>query len=274
MKKILTIIVCYLLIYYFSEAQISIYPPASFISNDTRSTELTISNTSNEIREIEMEASFGYIGYDSSGNRKDIYSDTTDRIKFSLAPYIKIFPPKLIIPPKESQIVRIFLRNVPNFEDGTYYTRFSAISNPITKQIDTINNDRVTASISLKTKMVSSIFYQTGNLLTNIDFDFAKLTLDSIYINLFFNVEVSGNSPFWGKMKYKIYDDKGKELLESEEFISFYVQSRKRISIDRNLLPKGKYKIEMVYSTDRSDIPEERRIPFKEKKQEFNFIID
>jgi hypothetical protein len=256
------------------EAQISIYPPSLFIDNRTRSAELTIKNTSIEMREIVMESIFGYIGYDSLGNRIDIYGDTINLIKYSLSKYLKIFPPKLIVPPNELQTVRVFLLNLPDLPDGTYFTRFSAISNPIAKQIDTTNQGKLQATVSLRTKMISAIFYQKGNLKTNINFSMDELKIDSIYINLFFNVEVSGNSPFWGKMKYKIYDDKGKELLESEEFISFYVQSRKRISIDRNLLPKGKYKIEMVYSTDRIDIPEERRIPFKEKKQEFDFIID
>ncbi|MCX7735538.1 MAG: hypothetical protein N2319_02390 [Candidatus Kapabacteria bacterium] len=255
-------------------AQISIYPPSLFIDNRTRSGELTIKNTSNELREIAMEAIFGYIGYDSLGNRMDIYNDTTNLINYSLARFLKIFPPKLIVPPNELQTVRVFLLNLPDLPDGTYITRFSAISNPLSKQIDTTNQGQVSASISLRTKMISAIFYQKGNLTTDISFELEKIISDSNNYSLLFNVSKFGNSPFWGKLKYQIFDEKGKEVVGADELISYYIQSKKRITIDRNLIKSGRYKIELFYSTDRSDIPEERRIPFKDKKQEIYFNID
>ncbi len=255
-------------------SQISIHPPQLFIDPATRSGEIRITNTSNAIREIVMDSKFGYVGYDSLGNRQDVYNDSILLTKYSLSKYLKIFPPKLIIPPNESQIVRVFLRNLPTLEDGTYYTRFSALSNPLAEQIDSFANGKIRGAVIIKTSMISAIFYQKGILKTDLNFTFDKIYTDSLYTNLLFNTQVNGNSPFWGKLHYILTSDKEGKIAEADEPLSFYIPSKKKISFYKTSLTPGKYKIEFEYNTNREDVPEDNIIPFKTKNQEFEFIIN
>jgi len=235
---------------------------------------MMITNTSEDIREISVSLKFGYLTYDSLGNPVTKYDDTNAEINYSLLPYLKVFPSKLIIPPKEKQTIRFMVTNASGLEDKTYWTRIIVTSAPIAKQIDTNTvPGKVAAQIIIKTEMIGLIAFIKGKTTSQIDIGFLSSDVDTSNVNLLLRHEKNGNSPFWGTLKLEVLDLKDESIIKKEEPIAIYFACNKKYTINKAKLTTGKYKAKVEINNIREEVPEDLRMAFKPIEKTFEFTV-
>jgi hypothetical protein len=254
-------------------SQLSLYPTSVFINPDTRSGSMVITNVSNEEREIDIYFKFGYLKYDSLGSGKVVYDDTVAEKQFSLIPYVKVYPSRLVIPAGEQQTVRFIVSNTNVLLDGVYWSRLFVKSSPIVAQIDTIRVGQVSAGIRLETEMVGLIAFQKGTIQASIDISLIKVESDSVNVSLLWQINKSGNSPFWGSMKYQLFDNSDEFILDGTDLMAFYQNCVFKTYLPSKDLKKGTYKLVMDISNQRDDIPEDRWVDFKKITKEFEIDL-
>ncbi len=256
-------------------AQISVNPLLLYIDPNSRNATLDVINVTNEAREFIIELKFGYYDYNSEGFAYLNYNDSIFEKEYSLIPYLRMFPKKLIVPPNETQTVRFMVRNLPEEGNKTYWTRFIAYSEPIAPQVDTIVKDyepgKIKPKIVFKTQMNGQIVFNKGNVSTTVDIKFLNWEEDSNSLYLWFDMEKSGVSPCIGYSELKIFDEKDRILNEQSNKFSLYKNAKVKFTIMKNTLKRGKLKGEIIISSERPGIEKELQIPMIPRKLTFYF---
>lgn len=274
MKKAITI---FLLIAVFDAySQISVNPLLLYIDPNARNATMDVINVTNEPREFIIELKFAYYDYNSEGIAFLNYNDSTFEQEYSLIPYLKMFPKKLIIPPNQTQTVRFMVRNLPEDANKTYWTRFIAYSEPLTPQIDTSTKEaepgKIRPKIVFKTQMNGQIVFNKGNVSTNVDIKFERTEEDSNNLYLWFDMEKSGVSPCIGYSDLKIYDSNDRILNEQSNKFSLYKNSKVKFGVMKDTLKRGKLRGELTITSERPGIDKEIQIPMLPSKLTFYFV--
>ncbi len=273
MKKIFLIIIS-ILVLQTAFSQVVIHPTALFIDPKTKTGTLEVFNTSEEMNEYDVIFKFGYFTYDSLGNGYTRFDDNTAEQKYSLLPYIKAYPSKMMIPPKSSQVVRIVVRNVPN-ENQFYWTRIIVGANPIIPQIDTVSKDMVTAQIVLRSEIIGLVAYMNGQNESKLDMELDKVFRDTNGVNLMIRHKRGGNAPFWGMANMKILSEDGKTVLEQDLGLAIYFDCVQKVSLPADKLQPGKYKLHLFVTGERDEVPEEfNSKSFKPFSKTFDFTLN
>lgn len=256
-------------------SQIGIMPPAVFINPQSRSGSMTLTNSSSEPREVEISFRFGYPSSDSLGNTVMIYNDEETEAKYSLIPYLKVFPRKMIIEAKREQTVRFLTMMPPDLEDGTYWSRVSVLSKPIDSQIDTnTSENEIRAGFKVNTELVNVVIFQKGKQTTGIDINNLQTESNDSLVVISFNLKRTGNAPFWGNVDFQLKNPDNKVIHKEKNPIALYFNGMKRYSFRRDEFQSGKHTIEIRMDNDRDDIPEERKIKFDANQIKKEFYIN
>lgn len=274
MKRLLLSIVLFLLAFDLSYGQIAVSPLVLFVDNISRSGDMTIFNQGTEPKEISIKLNYGYIDYDSTGKSFLNMEDTVSSKDNSIAPYITVYPKKLVIQPGSSQTVKLMVKNTNALADGTYWTRIITESKDVKKQIDSTNiGDKVSVGLSIKFNMVSAFIFQKGKLNTKINLESFSARTDSSKVNLLLGFSREGNSPFFGTSKITILDNSGDEVKTIEETFAGYFKGFKAFPVDKKELKPGNYKAEVILTNDQPDVPDEKKVPFNKLKKTFDFTV-
>ena len=253
-------------------SQVSVYPNLVFIDPISRSGYIRVVNASNDPMEIEIYPSFSYQNHDSAF----VIRTTTDSLmeaRHSLLKYLKIFPKRLIVQPKKDQMVRFLVMHPPDILDGTYTSKITFVSQPITKQIDTNDKKNIGMGLILKTAIISMVIYQKGKLTTSVDLKELTPSTDSLNLKLTIGMEKDGNSPYWGRAKISVFDTKGVVVDTLNEPFGVYCNSYKSFAFKKKNFKPGQYTAEVTVNTVRSDIPEEKRIKVSPLTKRFEFTL-
>ena len=255
-------------------AQVGIMPPVIYIDSQSRSGEYEIFNSGNEAREIELAFKFGFSDTDSLGNVFINYNDKKAE-NHSLLPFIKAFPKKFVLAGNGQQTVRFLLIMPNDTPDGTYWTRIVTKSSPLKKQVDTndIPKGEVKAGFVFVTEFINMIIFQKGRVLTNLAVDNTRIKVDSGKVNILMDMTQEGNSPSWAAVNIQVKDEAGNKVDIIDDNIAVYFTSVKKFSFDKKKFKPGKYVAEIVISSDRKDIPEEKRTRFKKLEKQLTFEL-
>jgi hypothetical protein len=276
MKNVLFLVIFSII--FFSESlfcQVGIYPQAIFLDIKNRSGSMSINNSTNTPKEVSIDIKFGYPTYDTLGISKMIYGDTIPEAKYSIFPYVKVFPKKLILKANEEQTVRFILGNISNLEDGTYFGRIFVTSKEPDKEIDsTINKDSISTKFEIVYTLISAIFLQKGQKNCNIKINNAKIYSDSANTLIAFDFKRSGNSPFLGTTHIIVLDEVGNEIQTLKESTPVYFDMIKPFKFDKNKFKPGKYEVKINMSNEHKDIPKDFKIPFESLKASFIVYLE
>lgn len=197
--------------------------------------DLTIANTSNDTTVYAITLS-NYRMTDIGGMK---VAEKTDTL-FNADKYLKFFPRRVLLPPHQSQIVRLQVRRTASMKEGEYRTYLNFLANK--KDVVDDNDSGVeqkektdTAAFSVNVKTVFAIsipvVVRIGNLSAEAslsDIGLAQKT-DSIY-NLKMTINRSGNKSVSGNIMVRFVPDKGKAIeVGKAERVTVYTEIPKRI---------------------------------------------
>lgn len=255
-------------------SQINIYPPVAFIDSKSKSGSVTLLNNGSSARELTLRFRFGYFTYDSVGNKNIDYDSKLGK-EYSLEPFIRVFPEKLVLKPKENQVVRFYVKAPADLKDGTYWVRLEILDRSQKRQIDSAHQN-LNVSFELIKGLGTVVLMQKGKCNTNLNVSYIKNEINKENLNLYFTMNRDGgNSPFWGTLVMDVYnEDTGKKIVESyKEPLSIYFNSVKRILLNSKDFPPGRYRAEIMINNKRDEIPEGKEAKFSTLNKTFNFIV-
>jgi hypothetical protein len=256
-------------------SQVGVFPQAVFLDMKNKSTNLTIFNSSEQSKEVTIDLKYGYPGYDSLGNTITILGDSLPEADtYSAIKYIKYFPKKLILKPKEEQVIKFMVSNVGTAKDGLYFGRVFVISKDVEKQIDSINTNNIQANIVVKYSLISAIFFQKGKNDCFVKASYNKVYMDSAYLNLMIDFDRSGTAPFLGSVEISIYDLDGNKIHEKRETTPIYFSSSKLFIIEKSKFKSSKYKVDLVLTNEHKEIPDDFKVPFTPVKTSFEIDLN
>ncbi len=274
MKKHIIIILSFLFFSLTLKAQVAVMPPAVFIDKHSRSAEMFVANSSNEVQEVTVGLEYGYPAPDSLGNIAMKYNDSLTAEQYSIANRLAIFPKKFELKPGERQTVRFLLRGSGNLEDGFYWSRIRTTGMKTAKQIDSSNAEGdVKVGINLAFSMVTFIGYKKGETNTNLDIVYLAVGTDSANTNLLLNYKRTGNSPLLSKTKIEIFDEIGNLVAEKEEPCPYYFEGKRKFNFPKTDLPAGSYKAKFSFNNDLDDIPKDYRASFTPFDKTFDIKV-
>jgi len=237
-----------------SLAQISLAPTSLYIHSDTNIGTLYVSNNSEQSQEITVSLAFGYPGSDKAGNMMMLYEDSVAYEKYALNDWVRVFPRTFVIAPGQQQTVRIQVRPKKGIADGVYWTRVKVLSNPQTPEVEQSISENVTTRITFKFEQVIAAFYLNGKTTTGLLVKGIESVQEDNKLALLTNVERTGNSPFIGSIKAELYDAGGNLVRQQETTTAIYFDAVRRIEMDSNGLPAGKYQAKIFFETRRGDV--------------------
>ncbi len=254
MKIILTSL---LLMFSFTiTAQVIISPYIVYIDSKDRFGSYIVQNESNEEYEISISFVFGYPVSDSLGQGSMKYfeenPDTTD----SIVNWVKAFPRRFILPPKQKQIIRMTARPPDTLQPGTYWSRIVTSAVPKAAEVGT-DTTGIRARVNFVLNQVTTVLYRLHPAEAGVELENFVLIKDSSMISALASVKRTGNSPFYGDVTLKILDSENVLVDQREEFVSLFYSLVKRIELPTNSLSAGKYYAELtIEHNEKEDIPE------------------
>lgn len=240
----------------FAWGQISLAPTTVFSDANGIGT-LYVSNSSSVPQEVNISFIFGYPGNDSIGNLLMVYDDILREKQSGLGDRIRTFPKSFILGPNQQQVVRFQIRPDRSKPAGMYFTRVKVISNPQTTDVETNTiNEGISTQITLKLEQIIAAFYKSGDLSTGIDFTKISGQRVENYLSVVSEFTVTGNSPYLGSLQAEVKDSSGKLIATHQQTIALYYEGKRNFSIPipEGISP-GKYEVQLVFKTERSDIP-------------------
>ncbi len=267
MKRITLIIIFFLMTGGSLYSGVTLKPRAVFIDPRTKSGVAELTNSTSKPVEVFLDFEFIYENYiDSLGKVTLIKDDSVAAKKYSLSPYLRVFPRKIIIPPKSEQLIRFIVLNDSKLEPGTYWTRLKITSKGKEKEIDTTEKaGSLNSKFNLYTSLTFPVIYQKGEVNTGIKFgEFKEYETDSSY-NIVIHLERTGNSPFWGSITARMFalgDDEKRVEIRDDVACPVYFSQTRTLKLQKDWYKKfaKKYRIEVTVSnSDMIDIPEDRQ---------------
>jgi hypothetical protein len=235
-------------------AQVSVSPPALFMTTANRFGTFIVENKSDEPQEISIAFRFGYPASDSAGQMSMQYADTTAERNYSLGPWSKGFPRRFVLPSGAQQIVRMSVQPPQDLPDGVYWSRIVTGAQAQAKRVDTVSSG-ITTQISILFEQITTVLYSKGAVTTSIEVKDPTLQLDSASVRLLWRTEKSGTAPYFGTITSVVRDEEGTVVDEAKETVGIYFSMNKFARFDRSKLKPGKYMAEITFKTDRTDIP-------------------
>ncbi len=273
MKKIFITLVLFFVVVNL-KAQVIISPYVVYTDEHNKFGKLIVQNESYDSYEISISFIFGYPISDSLGNRTMKYIKQPEDSLPSINAWVKAFPKKFVLHPKERQTVRLFVKPPGYLKNGTYWTRIVTSSSPIIKEQDSSGNG-VSAKLRFVLNQVTTVIFRKGIANTGLNISNAKISRDSTgSYKLLYLLKREGNSPFFGNFNLKIFNSKGQPVKDESDYTSVYFNMIRSYVLPQNIFKPGKYKaiLEAVFN-EKEDIPQSKMKNIPNVKNTFEFII-
>jgi len=255
-------------------AQVIISPYIVYTDEHNKFGSMIVQNESYESYEISISFIFGFPVSDSLGNRTMQYEQNPSMEMPSINNWIKAFPKKFILKPKERQTIRLMVKPPPGIESGTYWTRIVTSSSPVQTNLDTATTG-VSAKLKFVLNQVTTAMYRKNDVQTDINIKTPELFKDSTdTFQILYSLNRRGNSPFFGNLNLRVYDEAGQISLEERDYLSIYFDMVRNYPLPKDLFTKGNYRAELeIEFNEKEDIPESKMAANPKIIHNFEFSI-
>ena len=253
-RKIMYMLMLLFTLMSLAVGQVTISPTSLFLSSHRRFETILIMNTSAVAQEVKLSWQFGYPKASEAGDVSYIYGDTLKAAEYSVAEWIRSFPKNFILEPGARQTVRVTVKPPHKLQDGTYWCRLKTTSSPVSPPVGSPQPGSISTNISFQFNQITGVFYQTGDLNTGIQITGVRHSINDQNLRVITDYKKSGNSPFLGSLRVKIFDAVGEIVKDEKVLVSIYFDGLRRLDLDISNLPMGSYEYEVSYSSGRVDI--------------------
>jgi hypothetical protein len=230
---------------------VQVFPVYLFLNAPTRSVTLSVTNPLERPQEAWVEFRYGYPVPGDSGKFAMRYVDPPYTGEPSAVPWMKAYPQRFIMGPKESQVIRVVVAPPLGVQPGEYWARVVVSSTDQT----TAKPANPGGGITMKLKYINQIdvpfHFRTGGPKTGLLIRGVQTTLAAGKMNLGIDVNRTGNAAFWGKLTVTIRNRDGKILKNDDHPVAIYKDLLYPASIDITTIPPGTYTLDVVFTSRR-----------------------
>lgn len=237
-------------------SQIIIAPYILYTDSKNKFATFLVLNESDEVYEIDISFVFGYPVTDSAGNATMKYFEEPDDSMPSAAKWIRAFPRKFALNPKERQTVRMTVNPPPGTPPGTYWSRVITSAAQQSPPVDTLS-EGVRAQLKFVLNQITTLLYRVDPTTVGIDVQSIYYDTDSVNANIYLELTRKGNSPFFGNITAVISDQEGKIIAEEQQGSPIYFNMIKKFQFQLDKFLPGKYNVELkIVHNEKESFPE------------------
>lgn len=253
-------------------AQVVVSPPVITLVEPERFGSFTVENRSSVAQEVTVEFRFGYPASDSAGNLRMEYDDSAAAARFSMAPWVRAFPRRVLLGPGQRQLIRLTARPPEGLADGVYWTRLVTSSVPESAPVDS-TPDGIAPRITFRLQQITTLLYRRGAVGTSVGIGPVTFHADSMQPYLIVPLARTGVAPFLGTVTLRVENSRGARVHEATESTAVYFSLVKRFALPPSLMAPGTYTAEVTLAAERPDASPEALFDMPPTSSRIRFIV-
>jgi hypothetical protein len=251
---------------------VRVMPQFLFLNYPEKSVKLSITNPSDVANEVSISVKYGYHISDDSGHVRIDFPEKLLADDRSAVEWVKPYPNRFILPPNETQFVRILVSPPVSLQEGEYWARIVITS----KKEVVVNKKAATAptpGLELVPQLLVPFHFRYGNAQTGVDifkpisYDITKNVLTTT-----FHLQKQGNASYWGTLNCRLLNG-GRQVLTAQKNLVIYKNLSVNVPFDISSLQAGDYTLEATATTKRKDVDKKYIIVSTDQKWTLPIII-
>ncbi|HYQ85899.1 MAG TPA: hypothetical protein VES59_01515 [Bacteroidota bacterium] len=236
-------------------AGVEVYPLYLFIKPPSRTVSVSVTNPTERRQEAWVEFKYGYPVVGDSGKFAMHYVDSPSVNEPSALSWLRAFPQRFVLGPKESQVVRIMVSPPVGIAQGEYWARVVVSSFDRELKAPTTTPG---GSMQMHLQYVSEIdiplHCRIGHVTTGLTVTHVIASASAGKLDLGIAVSKVGNAAYWGTMSITLKNREGQIVKNEDRPVAIYKDIIYPYNIDISGVPAGSYTLEAVFSTHRPGV--------------------
>lgn len=230
-----------------ASAQIEITPTRVMLDLRQRSQEVIVTNSSNEVIEVETALGFKVIRSDSLGRMSVDSVCGPEELSRSARTWLRVFPRRFTVEPRGSRTVRVLASIPETAEAGEFWARLIVTGTPVGPRGDSTIGNGIVARIAMSLQLDLPVIVRKGRVATGVSFDDLAIRTAPSGQMAVVRLTRGGNSAYRGTLYTKIRDGGGDVVARNES--QFTVETVLDKGIEIPSLPDGNYSLEVEART-------------------------
>jgi len=236
-------------------AGVEVYPLYLFLKPPSRTVSVSVTNPTEKRQEAWVEFKYGYPVVGDSGKFAMHYVDSPSVSEPSAVSWLRAFPQRFVLGPRESQVVRIMVSAPLGIAAGEYWARVVVSSfDRELKTATTVPGGSMQMHLQYISQIDIPLHCRIGHVTTGLTVTHVTATPSAGKLNLGIAVTRVGNASFWGTMSLTLKNRDGQVVKNENRQVAIYKDIEYPYTIDISGLPAGSYTLEAVFTTHRPGV--------------------
>lgn len=242
-------------------AGVEVYPLYLFLRPPSRTVSLSISNPTEKRQEAWVEFKYGYPVLGDSGKFAMHYVDSPSVGEPSALSWLRAFPQRFVLGPRESQLVRVMVSVPLSATAGEYWARIVVSSfDRDLKPLAATPGGAFQTRLQYISQIDVPLHCRIGHVTTGITVSRVNASVLAGKMNLAIGVSRSGSAAYWGTMFVALRNHDGKVVKNETRPVAIYKDIDYPYALDVAGLPAGSYSLELSFSSHRPGVQSEFEI--------------
>lgn len=237
------------------QAGAEVYPLTLFINAPNKTASISISNPTDTRQEVWIEYRFGYPIAGDSGKFEMHYAEPPYEGELSAAGWLKAYPQRFVLNPKESQLVRVMVSAPMNLTPAEYWARIVVSSTTREAKKTVAPGGAPAGRFQYVSKIDIPLHYRFGTVSSVLNIRDVAASVDTGRMSVSINVSRSGNASYWGSLNLVLKDKTGKVFANQNDVVAIYKDIQYPASMDVKSVPPGSYVLEVTFTPRRRGVP-------------------
>ncbi len=237
-------------------ASVLVAPTVVFLSDNAPTERMTILNQGTTPQEVTIDFAWGLPQSDSAGQVYVELLDSSLGDPRSAVEWLRAFPRTMIVPPGQSQIVRVMARAPKDLADGEYWARVVVRSQEASPQKPTgLDEGVISTRLNMVMQTAIMVKYRTGQLNSSLQLNSARAWQDGAHVRVLADLENLGNVSYMGVAELALIDSRGREVGAQKTNVAVYRTLRRRFDLNVPDDSRPPYRVQLRISSEgRTDV--------------------
>jgi len=260
---------------------IQVAPTIVFVPSGVKSGELLLRNGTDGAVEVSVEILFGYEISDDQGKGKPYYPADDHLRDRSAASWIRAYPKKVRLKPKQEQTVRFLIRRPRDLAAGEYWARAAVKAVPILPPLKLSGEQsKPQFQLGVSTDQRVPIFVRHGDVSASAKILEVKpkITSDSSgrSVELLYKVATEGGGAFLGQTQAQLLGGQGQVLAEATRNLAVFEPGLRSITVvvlADKIGPEKKLRARLLTMTSHPAVESKYLLPGSNDKWEQDLVF-
>lgn len=238
------------------KASVLVAPTVVFLNKTEPTESMTIMNQGTKPQEVSIDFAWGLPQSDSTGEVYVELKDSSMGDPRSAVEWLRAFPRTMIVPPGQSQVVRVMARAPANLSDGEYWARVVIRSQEARQEEEAdLDEGVITTRLNMVMQTAIMVKYRTGELNASLQLNFARARQEGDRVSVLIDLQNLGNVSYMGVAELTLVDGGGRELGTQRTNVAVYRGLRRRFDMNIPNDSQSPYRVQMKISSEgRTDV--------------------